>query len=229
LSPPLLGLFRADFGSQCIPPTVTLASICANIRGGAVERINFRVGSPVAHVYFISAEEATNYVQLCRAQGGVYWAGANRAVSTVDEIPASKGGYRPVRAAIARRIREEGATRCLRVWNLPNTVGVGLLMDQLRDQSRGAAEQVEGLQFVPEPGGSTFSAFLRMASIAAAIAAREKLQRFRYYVGCTYQFIPDPTEGSLDDLACRWSRERFAEMVAATYTYPIGAMRRGAS
>jgi len=214
---------------QRIPPTATLASICANIRGGAVERISFRVGTPVAHVYFISVEEAANYIQFCRAQGGVYWAGANRAVSTVDEIPASKGGHRPVPAAIVRRIREEGATRCLRVWNLPNTIGVGLLMDQLRNQSRGAAEQIEGLQLVPEQGRTTFSALLRMASIGTAIATRERLQRFRYYAGCTYQSIPDPTEGSLEDLACRWSRERFVETAAATYNpYPIGAMRMGA-
>jgi len=58
-----------------IPSSATLASICDNIRGGALERVDFHdfQGRTCVGVYFISAEEAMKYIKFCREQGGVYW------------------------------------------------------------------------------------------------------------------------------------------------------------
>lgn len=73
--------------TQPIPPSATLASICANIRGGALERIDFHNAQNRTCVgfFFISAEEAMRYIKYTRSFGGVYWAGTG-VVSAVSPL-----------------------------------------------------------------------------------------------------------------------------------------------
>ena len=76
--------------TQPIPPNATLASICANIRGGALERVDFHNAEnrTCVGLFFISAEEAMRYIKYSRSFGGVYWAGTG-VVSAVSFLPAS--------------------------------------------------------------------------------------------------------------------------------------------
>ncbi|KAI5848348.1 hypothetical protein BZA05DRAFT_420238 [Tricharina praecox] len=195
-----------------IPVTATLAAICDNIRGGALERVDFHdyQGRTCVGAFFVVAEEAAKYVKFCREQGGVYWA-HNGIVSTVEAIPRAKGGHEPIKVDVSRGILREGATRCLRVCNLPNTVDVELLKFQVRTQSRNVLAEVESLRLIPETNlaAPTFTMFLNMATIGTALGAKLRLQSLKYYADCSFEFLPDPVEGSLEDLGYTWACERY--------------------
>ena len=101
--------------------------------------------------------------------------------------------------------------------NLPNNVDVELLKSQVRSQSKNVVAEVESLHLIPETTlpTPTFTMFLRMATIGTALGAKLRLQNLKYYAECSFEFLPDPTEGSLEDLGYKWTCERYWDRVTA--------------
>lgn len=194
-----------------IPAYSTLEQVCENIRGGALERVDFHdyQGRTCVGFFFISAEEAMRYIKFCNQQGGVYWAGTG-LVSKVEAIPTGKGGHEPIKANVSKGIRE-GATRCLKICHLPNNIDVELLKAQIKNQSRNVVAEIETIHMVPENPGShpTFTGFIRMATIGTALGARLRLANLAYYKNCTFEFLPDPCAGTLEELTHKWNTEKY--------------------
>ncbi|KAA8911469.1 hypothetical protein FN846DRAFT_1019622, partial [Sphaerosporella brunnea] len=178
-----------------IPVWSTLESILENVAGGALERVDFHEfqGRTCCGIFFISAHEAMKFVKYCKAMGGIYWAGCG-IVSRVEAIPRSKGGHEPIKLNVGKGIFA-GATRCLRVRNLPNNVDIELLKAQVKNQSSFISAQIESLCLIPENSTTrpTFTAILRMATIGTALGARMRLRSLRYYHECDLDFLHDPS------------------------------------
>jgi hypothetical protein len=64
-----------------------LEAILTNVRGGALERVDFHdhQGRTCVGIFFIAAEEAMKFIKFCKAQGGVYWSGSG-IVSKVEGL-----------------------------------------------------------------------------------------------------------------------------------------------
>jgi hypothetical protein len=154
---------------QPTPDWSTLEMILTNVRGGALERVDFHDHQRFTCVrpLFIPAEQAMKFI-ICKAQGqGVYWVGSG-IISKVEgpysmfplssffinvnlsvAIPSSKGSHEPIKSNVSKGIRA-GATRCLRIPNLPNNVGIELLTSQVKDQSSHISAESQSLRLVPE-------------------------------------------------------------------------------
>jgi hypothetical protein len=105
----------------------------------------------------------------------------------------------------------------LRITNLPNNVDIELLKSQIKNQSTHVSAELESLYLVPEVATTrpTFTAFLRMATIGTALGARLRLASLRYYQDCQIEFMMDPCERDLEELALKWNAEKYWDMVEA--------------
>jgi hypothetical protein len=210
---PILPHSRAVFLNP-IPCTSDLSTICSNIRGGALERIDFHnfQDRTCVGVFFITAEDAVKYIKFCRRQGGVYWGGTG-IISNVQAIPRGKGGHEIVKLNVAKGIKE-GATRCLIVKGLPECVTANYLSGLVKTQSRNVKVEVEAVEFFYRE--KVRYAVLRMGTIGTALGARLVLSGTSLLKYCGFGFARDPCEGSLQDLRVKWNRERTQDRIIWT-------------
>ncbi|KAF8536364.1 hypothetical protein BDD12DRAFT_890400 [Trichophaea hybrida] len=202
-----------------IPAWATLEMICANIRGGALERVDFHnsEGRTCVGIYFICAREAMHFIKYCKAQSGIYWAGCGIvSQASVEAIPRIKGGHEPIKINVSKGIRE-GATRVLRIDNLPNNINLEKLQKQIKSQSKHVAAEIETIQIIPQSAAlhPKYTGFVRMSTIGTALGAHLKLKSLRYYKECRFVFMPDPCEASLEELKEKWNNERYWDSTRA--------------
>jgi hypothetical protein len=194
-----------------IPHTSDLSAICSNIRGGALERIDFHnfQGRTCVGVFFITAEDAMKYIRFCRRHGGIYW-GGTRVVSTVQTIPRGKGGHEIVKINVAKGIKE-GATRCLIITGLPEFVTADHLTKLVKTQSRNVKVEIESVEFFYRERHKCV--VLRMGTIGTALGARLVLSGTSPLKNCGFDFVKDPCEGNLQELEVKWNRERYEDLM----------------
>ncbi|KAF8244360.1 hypothetical protein K440DRAFT_666818 [Wilcoxina mikolae CBS 423.85] len=187
-----------------IPMWTRVSDIIPQIRGGRVERVDFQnhQNRTCVGVFFVLAEHAERYIKDLRRSGGVYWRDVG-IISPVEAIPRAKGGHEPIKPNIAKAIRGEDATRILIVSHLPPGTREDVLMEQIRKQTSNLTVEFEDVSICE--GSRT--AVIKMSSIGTALGARLRLQRAKWYEGCTFAWGVDECEGSLDELRGRWERE----------------------
>lgn len=206
LQTPILPNSRGVFLKH-IPAFTTLASLAPQLRGGRIERIDFHNHQhrTCVGVFFVLAAHAEAYIKHVRRLRlpGAYWAGVGSA-SPVEAIPRAKGGHEPVKANVARAIRDEGATRVLVIDGLPAGTDAALLVRQVQRQSAALRVAIESV----DVDGARGRAVVRMASVGTALGARMRLQGVAWYRGCRFSFGEDECEGDLTALGERWEAER---------------------
>jgi hypothetical protein len=205
---PILPHSRGVF-LKSIPAFTTVTDIVRQIRGGAIERVDFHNNQnrTCVGVYFVLASDAERYIKFTRKVGGVYWKDCGM-ISTVEAIPRAKGGHEAIKNNVARGIREEQATRCLLIENLPAGCKELMLRDQIKRQSASLSVEFDDVVMLGDR-----MALVKMASIGTALGARLKLRGVKFYRDCRYRFVRDDCEGSLQELQARWARERLDDGV----------------
>jgi hypothetical protein len=189
-----------------IPRSSTLSKICANICGGALERVDFHnlQNRTCVGVFFIAAEDAMNFIKFSRAQGGVYWGGTG-ILSGVEPIPRVKGGHEIVKPSVGRGIIS-GATRCLLVIGVLEFITAEILDSLVKAQSRNISVEIQEIRFFVS--GGQRCVVVTMGTIGTALGAELMLRSDDNFAECIFDYVRDPCEGALEELAVRWDRER---------------------
>lgn len=193
---------------KSLPEGISLMRICENIRGGQIERIDFREGEGrcVAGVYFVHEASAEAYYNYVKAKEGIYWGG--KARSYVERIPESMGGGEKIKQNIQTAILQEGATRCMTVRNLPKSCSPHQVIYDICSQSRHIRPAIEFFQMTrtfPHNPESKQEALIHMGSVGTALGARLMLRRNKFYQGTIVDFNPDPCGGPLESLGEKWT------------------------
>jgi len=193
-----------------LPLAWTLATLTPSIRGGNVEKIAWdphRHNRPAVRIAFVTSQDAFAYYKFVTEHGGIPWLGAPGRRTFVSLVAAEDGGTAPIGKRVLSAIKHENARRCFRVKGLPAGVGVG----QLRLAIHRNAAPRRGLRIVFESieRDGARHVDIRMASIEAALAARDALAAA--WPRCVVAWIRDDCAGALDEtLLAHWAQIRDA-------------------
>ncbi|KAI5779809.1 hypothetical protein EDC01DRAFT_296449 [Geopyxis carbonaria] len=206
LLPKTRGLFIRN-----LPSDITLAQLFRNIRGGAVERVEFNLssGRNYCSVYFVLPDSAERYRRTVNEHGGIYWGGADslrNVPSFVGYIGAHLGGHEPIKPGVALQIANSAATRVLLICGLPLDANDASLKADIQKQSSNYTVQYESC----EVGwvDTEMCALLRFGSIGTALGARKVLAALPEYrmTKVRFEFLRDECEGDLAALVAFWDR-----------------------
>lgn len=187
-----------------IPAAATIAEVLSNVRGGPIERVEYRRNERMVTIFFVTAGAARSYVKYVNQLGGVYWKGYTRQ-SKVELAHCPLGGIEEVEPPLSKAVAREKATRVLKVMGLGNDVTEGELT---ADIDCAALESIE--IFPAEGADGPGHAIIKMTSVGAALEARSIIQaggRFDYR-GVSFVFLEDECAGDLGDLGKKWGRLR---------------------
>ena len=83
----------------------------------------------------------------------------------------------------------------LRISGLPNKTSLDQLRRQIRKQSSSVVPEIEDVSLVPESSAinSSYTCFVRMATIGTALGARLRLAGLKFYRRCSFDFMPGPS------------------------------------
>ncbi|KAJ6543883.1 hypothetical protein B0H19DRAFT_1267203 [Mycena capillaripes] len=167
-----------------VPLGITLATLCDQIRGGALERIVHVPDRRVAFVHFLNPSAAATFSRYALYHG-ITLGGQRLSVQMKpDKNPAWARLVPHLAAAL-----KFGASRCLSVTNAPNIPESALRRDFERF---GLVERVKRL---PPPDNEL--TLVSFADIEHAIAASRLIGRQAGYEGARVAFAVDPCGGPL--------------------------------
>lgn len=188
---------------KSIPQGATLASITEMLRGGGIERIDFHPLAPrgstlTAGIYFIRAEDAFKYLAAARIILGP---------NSILQIPREKGGCELIKLNVGQGISWEGATRGIRVSNLPSGWTLKELEEVIKRQSKGVRVEIEKILILcgkEGSGGKNSEVEIWMASIGTALGTRLQMRREDRWRSCRFAWVRDPCEGDIEEVAFKW-------------------------
>jgi hypothetical protein len=196
-----------------IPCQSTLSTICANIRGGALERVEIRnlQNRTCVCIFFIAAEDAIRFIMFSRAYGGVYWGGTG-IFSDVQPIQRHQGGHQIVKQNVAKGIMS-GATRCILVISVPEIFTAEMIEHLVKTQSGNATVEAREIEFM---GCGARCMIVTMGAIETAMGAKRLLESDKRFRGCSFDFVRDPCEGKLEELAVKWMSQKQEDQSAGS-------------
>lgn len=213
-NPKLLNNTRGVF-IRNVPHTVTIAQVCSNIRGGAIERITMEKADAQTNVtvYFVLPDSARVYKHFTNRVGGIYWAG-EQYVDTFPSFTAfvgpGNGGHDRIKEDIRKAITFEGASRCLLLDDVPKAIDEDRILHDIKTSfnvTKFAYESLERVLKKNSKGQPMTSFIFRFTSIRDALSAKKAITMNKVYKGVHVTFILDDCARPLYELSDKWKRE----------------------
>jgi hypothetical protein len=109
----------------------------------------------------------------------------------------------------------------IRIENLPNNIDLGMLKNQIKNQSKSVIPGVETINIIPESAAlhPTFTGFVRMATIDTALGAKLRLKSLSYYKDCGFVFILGIMLSIILELS-KWKLLTFASQIRSLRGQP---------
>ncbi|KAI5838274.1 hypothetical protein DFP73DRAFT_565365 [Morchella snyderi] len=200
-----------------LPANITRSQLCANIRGGAIERFALLAVDDKldAAVFFITTEAAKAYKQFTNGVGGIWWSPKdhhNSFPSFTAFIGPECCGYDRLSDSVRKAVDNENATRCVVAFGIPEILGIESIIQRLQRAIHPHKVEIESFTdttAVIGPGGPEHKrmTIIRFTSITMALRARRYFDETSMFQGMTVHFAPDECAGSLNELSVKWNKE----------------------
>lgn len=200
-----------------LPANITRSQLCANIRGGAIERFTLLTVDDKldAAVFFITTEAAKAYKQFTNGVGGIWWNPKdhhNSFPSFTAFIGPECCGYDRLSDSVRKAVDNENATRCVVAFGIPEILSIEGIIQRLQRAIHPHKVEIESFTdttAVVGPGGPEHKrmTIIRFTSITMALRARRYFKETSMFQGMTVHFAPDECAGPLSELSVKWNKE----------------------